>query len=135
MKKIIWAFAVLGLLITGWVIAQEEEQELKIEQAVIAKDVDQEKREPVEPGDKFSAEVGKVYCFIRVTGAKGETEIKMAWYLGDKVVSEIPLKVKASTWRTWSYKTIDPATMKGAWKVEIKDAGGKILTTLNFTIE
>ncbi len=135
MKKVLLAMAVIVFL-AGVAMGQEAQptpaSELKIEQAVIAKDV--QNREPVEPGDKFSADVGKVYCFNRISGAKGETEIKHVWYMGDKVVSEIPLKINGPTWRTWSYKTIDK-TMIGAWKVEVKDSDGKVLTTIAFTIE
>ncbi len=140
MKKVLCALGVLAVFAAGLVIAQEagKEQpapaapELKVEQAVIAKDV--QNREPVEPGEKFAADVGKVYCFTKISGAKGETEIKHVWYLGDKMMGEVPLKLNGSPWRTWSIKTIDKS-MTGAWKVEVKDATGNLLSTVNFTIE
>ena len=49
-------------------------------------------------------------------------------------IHAVELKVGAAAWRTWSAKTIDPK-LTGAWKVEVQDAEGKVLSTLNFTIE
>ena len=148
MKKLVLALGVFGLLLTGTAVGQEPtgekkeakkeapaaaQSELKIEQAVIAKAV--ENREPVEPGETFSKDLGKVFCFVKVTGAKSETEIKMIWSHGDKgSLGAITLPVKAGTWRTWSSKKIDAASA-GDWKVEIKDANDNLLTTVNFKIE
>ena len=135
MKKVLWVMAGMVFLAGMVVLAQETASaapELKVEQIVIAKEV--KDRAPVEPGDKFSAEVGKLYCFTKISGARGETEIKHVWYLADKVVGEVPLKINGPTWRTWSYKTIDK-TMTGAWKAEVQDESGKVLATVNFTIE
>ena len=100
MKNLIQVMVIMGLLMSSIVVAQDAkpwggtsgtqtEPELKVEQAVIAKDVDREKREPVEPGEKFSADVGKLYCFVKLTGAKEETEIKHIWYLEEEVMSEV----------------------------------------------
>jgi hypothetical protein len=148
MKKIIVTLGIFGLLLTGVAQAQapagekkEEKKEapaaaqseLKVEQAVIAKNV--ENREAVEPGETFSKDVGRVFCFAKIIGAKSETEIKMIWTHGDKgSLGAITLPVKASNWRTWSSKKIDASSV-GDWKVEIKDANDNLLTTVNFKIE
>ena len=134
MKKLFLGTASI-LLLFGLAIAQEPENQtpqLTVETAVICKDV--VNREPVGPGDKFSKDVGKLVCFTKITGASPETEIKHLWYYQDKLLDTISLPVKASTWRTWSRKTIPPE-MTGEWKVEIKDANDNLLTTLIFTIE
>ena len=148
MKNLILAVSIFGLLLTGVAHAlapagemMEEkneapaaaQSELKIEQAVIAKNV--ENREPVEPGETFSKDVGKVFCFVRITGAKTDTEIKMVWTHGDKgSLGAVTLPVKASNWRTWSSKKIDASSV-GDWKVEIKDANDNLLTTVKFKVE
>jgi hypothetical protein len=49
-------------------------------------------------------------------------------------MAAVELNVGGSPWRTWSSKTIDPS-WTGAWTVEIKDAQGTILQTLNFQIQ
>jgi len=136
MKKLFLGALAICLLL-GLAIAQEERKPqaqsgLSVETAVICKDV--VNREPVEPGDKFSKDVGSLACFSKITGATQETEIKHLWFHNDQLLDTITLSVKASPWRTWSRKTI-PADMTGDWKVEIKDANDNLLTTLSFTIE
>jgi len=128
MKKLFLGALAICLFL-GLAIAQEQQQPqaqsaLTVETAVICKDV--ANREPVEPGDQFSKDVGSLACFSKITGASGETEIKHLWYHKDQLLDTITLPVKASAWRTWSRKTI-PAEMTGEWKVEIKDAEGRPL--------
>ncbi len=120
-------FVLAGL---GLALAQEEG--LKIADAVICTAVTD--RTPEGAGESFPADVGELFCFTRVTGAKGEVKIKHLWYQGDNLLAEVELNVKSANWRTWSSKNIE-ATRKGAWKVEVQDADGNILKTLNFTIE
>ncbi len=143
MKKKLWVIlALVGFVFASITIGQEEEQgkpapeksQLKAEIAVICKNVDREKRQPVEPGDKFPADVGRLYCFTKIAGAEKETEIKHLWYHGDNLLATVTLPVKSSSWRTWSSKAIEK-TRKGKWKVEIKDAEDKLITTLYFIIE
>jgi len=142
MKKLLVLAAVVCLLLGGVARSQdakptggskkEQKSELSIEKAVIAKGVD--KLEPVEPGESFSKDVGKVYCVVKVVGAKAETEIKFIWLLGDKNLGTVSVPVKSSPWRTFSYKTIEPS-MTGDWKVEIRDADDIFLTAVSFKIE
>ena len=151
MKKILLAGLVIGLLATGALIAQQQgstvggkkaeekaketpaaTSALKIEKAVVAKGV--ENREPVEPGDSFPANVGRLFCFVKITGATSPTEIKFIWMKGDSSMGEIAQTVSASPWRTWSSKSIDKS-WTGDWKVEVRDADNNLLTTVNFKIQ
>jgi len=143
MKKVLLVLGVFVFVMVSIAIAQEAKKEeapaapaasaLTIEKAVIAKGV--ENREPVEPGETFSKDVGKVYCFVKVVGAKEPTEIKMTWIKGENEdMGTVTLAVKAAAWRTWGSKNIDPS-WTGPWKVEVKDADGNLLTTVNFKIE
>ncbi len=106
---------------------------LEVTEAATAKGV--EKQAAISPGDKFPADVGKVYLLTRVKGAGDSmAEIKHIWYQGSAKVAEVSLKIKADDWTTYSYAMIDPS-QKGAWKVDVVDSACTVLKSLNFTIE
>ena len=74
-----------------------------------------------------------VFLWTRVTGADPGTVIHHVWYHGETQVADVELTVGGSPWRTWSKKTI-PADFTGAWRVEVKDAAGNVLQTVQFTV-
>ena len=82
----------------------------------------------------FAVGVGKLYCYTKVSGATTATTIKHVWYFGDTVVHTMELSLGGSPWRTWSNKTI-PATWTGTGKVEVQDASGTVLKTVNFVVQ
>ncbi len=90
-------------------------------------------REPEGVAESFKPEVGKVYCWTKVTGAEG-TEITHAWFKGDEKMGEVKLSVKYPSTRTWSAKTI-PADGKGDWRVDVLAADGTVLKSLPFKVE
>lgn len=100
--------------------------------AVVASGV--EEREPIGEAASFPATTSRVYCWTVVTGAADSTNITHTWYLDTAMVQQIVLPVKASPWRTWSYKTIDES-MVGAWRVEIHGPNGEPLAEKSFTIQ
>jgi hypothetical protein len=102
---------------------------LKVSDAVICKDV--KDRTPVEPGDSFPSDAGKLFCFTRILGAQGETKVSHVWFFNGKQISLVNLKVGSPNWRTWSSKEILPE-WAGDWKVEIRDAAGEVIHTLEF---
>jgi hypothetical protein len=132
--KVLISVVICMVLALGFAFAQEGEKEegIKVAEAAICTSV--ENLTPQGSGDSFPADVGKLYCFTKITGAKEETKVKHCWYHGDNLLAEVELAVKSASWRTKSSKNIE-ATRKGAWKVEIKDADDNLLKTLNFTIE
>jgi hypothetical protein len=77
--------------------------------------------------------LGKVYCFTKVSGT-APTTIKHVWYFGGNAVHTMELAIGGSPWRTWSNKTVPPE-MAGDWKVDIQDANGAVLKTLNFSVK
>jgi hypothetical protein len=95
-----------------------------------------EEYEPVNPGEKFPADVGRLYCYSRIKGATDSMEIQHRWYWNDDLITTIPLKVKSNNWRTYSIKTIIPG-MTGEWMVAIVNAQKEeeVLQTLKFTIQ
>ena len=86
---------------------------------------------PQNPSTSFSADVGTVACWTRVTGAEW-SEIRHIWIHGE-MEFPVTLSVNGSPWRTWSTKTIPPE-WAGDWRVEIRDAQGNLLDTRSFTV-
>lgn len=103
---------------------------LTIYRAVLAKDV--QNRAPVGEADSFSASVGKVYCYTEVGPTGGATELVHRWSHEGRAEGTTRLKVKGDHWRTFSNRTV--TDKPGAWRVELVDAGGLVLQTLEFTV-
>ncbi|HXF95821.1 MAG TPA: DUF2914 domain-containing protein [Gemmatimonadales bacterium] len=74
-----------------------------------------------------------LYLWTRVTGAMPGTVIHHVWFRGDEQVADVELTLGGSPWRTWSKKTI-PAEWTGAWRVEVRDAAGNVLSSVQFTV-
>lgn len=92
-------------------------------------------REPQGAADAFAKDVGKVYCFSHIKGVRDTLVIKHVWYHNDTQLSAVPLDVKSPSWRTYSYRTIDPA-QTGTWKVQVVEAeSGNALGSVSFTIQ
>jgi hypothetical protein len=89
-------------------------------------------RAAVGVAERFPASVGELYGYSQITNVTGK--VVHVWFHADKEVFRIELPVKAARWRTWSAKKILPG-MTGAWRVEVQDAGGKILAVAKFTVE
>lgn len=92
-----------------------------------------EDRAPVDDVEVFPATDGQLYCYTKITGATGPTEIVHLWYRGDKLVSRVVLPVRSESWRTWSTKQFLP-NWQGEWKVEVRDSQGTLLKTLKFRL-
>ena len=88
---------------------------------------------PVEPGRRFPAGVGKLYCFSRISNIQEATEVSHVWYRGTEPRLRIALAVKPPSWRTYSWKRIQPTDV-GDWRVDICDASGNVLKTVAFKV-
>jgi hypothetical protein len=105
---------------------------MTVSRAVVGTGVD--KMEPVGAAETFPATTEKVYCFVEVNNIPKDTDLSFVWSLGGKEVRKLDLPVKAGPqWRTWAYKNL--GGQKGDWKVEIKDAEGKVLKEVKFKVE
>jgi hypothetical protein len=93
-----------------------------------------EDREPVGAGETFPATVEKLYCHTLVEGAEEPTAVTHVWYRGDEILAEVILSVNSPHWRTWSSKRIIES-WTGAWRVEILDEAGELITSLAFNIQ
>ena len=106
--------------------------DVRIQDAVVCQDIVD--RQPVGSGDVFAKESPRVFCFVRVVGAAGETKITHNWYYQGNLKASVDLMVRSDNWRTWSSKTIDPA-WTGEWMVEILSEQGTPLESIIFYIQ
>ena len=92
-------------------------------------------RMPQDTGAAFPDSVGSLVFFTKISGAPAgaETVVHHVWFHGDTQVADVELHIAGSPWRTWSRKTV-PADWKGAWHVEVRDAGGAVLKRVDFTV-
>jgi hypothetical protein len=112
--------------------AEAASKEMVIARAVVGTGV--EKMEPVGAAETFPAATEKVFCFIEANNIPKDMEVSFVWSQGGKEVRKINLPFKAGPkWRTWAHKNV--GGQKGDWKVEIKDAEGKILKEVKFKVE
>ncbi|MBR9985643.1 MAG: DUF2914 domain-containing protein [Desulfosarcina sp.] len=107
-------------------------QEITVSQAVVCQKIVD--RMPVGSGDVIPAGTQRVYCFTRIDGAQGETEITHNWYHKGVLKASVALPVRASEWRTWSSKALLPE-WTGEWMVEVLSRDGKPLEGLIFFVQ
>ena len=97
---------------------------IQVTDAKLGKDV--QERQIVDETAEFALN-DKVYLWLKVTGAAGET-LKVTWKTGDHTYSS-ELAIGGSPWRTWCYKT---AALAGDWSVAVADSKGNILKEMSF---
>ena len=103
---------------------------VEVADAVICRDVVD--REPMEPGDSFPADVGKVWCWSQIEDGRA-TVIKHVYYHNNKKMATVELFLGSALYRTWSSKRIMKA-WKGEWRVDIVDDYDNLLKSLTFAI-
>ena len=106
--------------------------EIQLEEATICRNV--VNRTPIGRGSVFSADIGRLYCFTKIVGAKTTTSIIHHWYLNGKLKASVTLPVNSASWRTWSSKTIKPDE-SGDWMVEVLTAGGNAMESILFLVQ
>lgn len=112
--------------------AAPEQAAIQIKDAAVSQDVVD--RTPVGSGDVFPKETAKLYCYTRVVGASGETQVTHNWYYQGTLKSSVKLSVRSNNWRTWSSKTMTPE-WTGEWMVEILSEAGTPLESIIFFME
>ncbi len=106
---------------------------LTVAQITVCRDVDRAARTAVAPGDTFPADVGRLFCLTRVTGAADTTAVVHVWVHDGKPRARVRLPVRSPDWRTWSSKRILPA-WTGPWEVMVLDAAGVVLERRAFQV-
>jgi len=107
-------------------------QEITVSQAVVCQEIVD--RMPVGSGDVIPVGTERVFCFTRIDGAQGETEITHNWYYKGALKASVVLPVRTSEWRTWSSKTLLPE-WTGDWMVEVLSKDGAPLESLIFFVQ
>lgn len=123
----------LVLLMCGWFVLLTPARTLALEVVdgmISTAIVD---HQPVDSIQSYPATAGKLYCFTRIVGGDGASQIFHVWYRGQQEVSRIALPIRASDWNTWSVKVMDPE-WTGPWRVEVVDGQGKRLKVISFTL-
>ncbi len=93
-----------------------------------------ENQMPVDRIESYRADFGKLYCFTRIIGGQGDTEVTHVWYYQDNELARVRLPVKSSDWRTYSSKRFLPQ-WAGEWKVVVLDGEFNEIATIPFSLE
>ncbi|MCA9518774.1 MAG: DUF2914 domain-containing protein, partial [Myxococcales bacterium] len=105
---------------------------VRVVEAALASDVVD--REPVGAGTSFSLDEEKIWAWVKLENTGEPTSVTMVWRKGDEVAFRYELKVgQSKSWRTWSRKTVRKGDA-GDWSVDVLDADGALLKTLDFTL-
>ncbi|MBU0485979.1 MAG: DUF2914 domain-containing protein [Proteobacteria bacterium] len=90
--------------------------------------------EPVNETKSFSASTQKAYAFLEARNIAQPTEVNFVWSFEGSEMARVTVALgKSARWRTYANKNL--AGRKGAWKVEIQDLHGKVLSATEFTVE
>ena len=122
---------------TGTVVpdlAPEPEVEplVKVVDSAIAQGVT--RRVPEGIGHIFGTEAGTLTAWVAIDNPGDPTTITMVWRRDGEVRSTLRLDVGTSPrWRTWSRTRIRDFDV-GQWNVEVYDAQGILVDTMEFTI-
>lgn len=111
--------------------ANSSASKLVLVQALVCEDV--KEGIPSNPAIAFSISVGKIYCFTLFDQVAEDTVVYHHWFFRDKPSARIRLSVKHPRWSTFSSIQLRESD-KGPWRVEIIDAGGRLLKTLRFSV-
>jgi hypothetical protein len=114
---------------SGWAA---EGAPFAIQRFLVCQDV--QDREPVGISSTFSSTTEKVYAFLEAVDIPAETTADFVWYHGSDELARVTVKVgQAGRWRTYANKNLYGLT--GSWRVEIQDAEGSILGTVEFQVQ
>ena len=104
---------------------------LSLVQAFICEDI--KDGIPTNPAVAFPISTAKIYCYTLFDQIVEDTVVYHQWFFRDKPSARIKLSIKQPRWSTYSSIQLREAD-KGPWRVEISDAGGRVLKTLRFSL-
>jgi hypothetical protein len=79
-------------------------------------------------------DIGRVYCWSTITGARRDTVVEHVWYWQEREMARVRLAVRGPRWRTWSSKQI-ARVWSGTWRVEVVTTDGTPLDVRFLTVE
>ena len=86
-------------------------------------------------GNTFEWSTDRIYIWNRIKCESPPSSFRHIYYFKGEKVNDVLLQVRASHWRTWSYKTLSDTRYIGQWRVDITTVDGKILKSVNFEIK
>ncbi len=102
---------------------------LTVVEAVAASDIVDRRPQ----GDPPFADGSEVNIFTRIENPGGhQRTIRHQWHYDGSRRSNVALKVKGTTWRTWSTR---PVYGVGEWRVDVVDEAGTVLESVTFTVK
>ena len=104
---------------------------LNLSQAIMCETIESFK--PVNRSVVFPVSQGTVMCFTDFDVVPRETEIYHVWIKREVLVYRKRLVLKPPRWASVSSIKLREAD-KGPWRVEIRDADGRLYATLRFSI-
>ena len=104
---------------------------LQLSQAAICQALESFK--PLNISAVFSVHTGSVMCFTAFDVVPRETSIFHDWIRRDSLVFSKKLVLKPPRWSSVSSIQLREAD-KGPWRVEVRDADGRLLRVLRFSI-
>lgn len=111
--------------------ASEDQAALHLAQAIMCGSIDNFK--PVNLSAVYPVSQGTVMCFTDFDVVPRETALFHVWIKRDALVYRKRLILKPPRWASVSSIKLREAD-KGPWRVEIRDASGRLLETLRFSI-
>lgn len=82
----------------------------------------------------YHRSVRSLYGFTRTqSDLPQETTVTHTWLREGQKVKEVTMPVKGRRWRLYSTLAVD-ASSPGSWRLEVRDAAGQILKTVDFQI-
>ena len=128
MKKLLMLMVVV--IAMGVSVAQAAD--LRVADGTITSAI--ENQIPVDRIESYRADFGKLYCFTRIVGAQGDTEVTHVWYFQDNELARVTLPIRSSDWRTYSSKRFLPQ-WAGEWRVVVSDGEQNEIATIPFRLE
>ncbi len=93
------------------------------------------KGKPIDSVHRIShRSVKALFCYSRTASKSSEhTTIKHVWQRDGKIVKEAVMAIKAKQWRAYSTMPVGRSSV-GKWQVDVLDADGTKLKTVEFLI-
>ena len=132
LKNILLISFAIGFGLSLFALQAQDASSLAVEEMQFGTAV--ENRQLTGADSVFSADVGEVYCFTKITGAETPVTVSHVWYYGDEEKARLEHDVKAKSWRTWSSKRIAPS-WTGKWRVDVVSPDGTVLGSKSFTVK
>ncbi len=107
--------------------------DLAVAEIALGHDYDTVRKAVIDTASVFAADVGKVVCYTRITGATSPTRIQHVWYHEGQSKAQVELAVGSPNWRTYSSKRLLPS-WTGQWEVKVLDENSTVLATAAFTV-